>query len=230
MYSEQFIKELECSFFMAFNKCPAFDGGASSMQRRIDVFHFLFTYDSDLMHLPNFSEGFPDVNSKLASNLWRDVFAIHMVKLCTAVHVDPKTKLPFDKQQYEHPKSMQLLKKNMMRDNQDHVADFMEWAFIDPKKSEAAWTESFESVVAAYKTFCGPVGTAWGSENFIKKWLWLDTDPVKGFRGQGFHTKMGDVFTVDKRRKMFVGCRLIAEGERAPRDDPAGGADGSDSD
>ena len=124
---------------------------------------------------------------------------------------------------------MQLLKKNMMRDNQDHVADFMEWAFIDHTKSDAAWTESFESVVAAYKAYCGPVGSAWGSENFIKKWLWLDTDPVKGFRGQGFHTKMGDVFTVDKRRKMFVGCRLIAEGERVSRDDPGGG-DGSESD
>jgi hypothetical protein len=42
---------------------------------------------------------------------------------------------------------------------------------------------------------------------------------------------MGDVFTVDKRRKMFVGCRMITAGDRVPRDDPDGGDEfASDSD
>ena len=235
MYQEQFLKELECSFFMAFNKCPAFDGSAASMQRRIDLFHFQFTFDTSLSHMPNFSQGTKDINAKLASNLWRDVCCIQLLKICTRVHVDPATKMPYEKQPYTHPKSLLLLKKNMLRDNQDHFADFVEWAFSDPAKSEAGWSETFEAVLKAYKDYCGPVsaGSGYGGysgDNYIKKWMWLDTDPLKGFRTQGFYTKMGGIFTVDKKRKLFVGCRMIPTADRQPRDEPAEEEHFSDSD
>ena len=230
LFENSFVIEPHCSAWVAMNKIPKFDGTSGGMKRRIRRLVFPWAFGEENKKEPNYSEGVSyNVDSKLASNDWRDAF---MLRLLHTMQTDLVVagKIP-NRCPYKPPAAVRASTDDIFQSQTGHGDEFFEWAFERLAADHAMYDAvslSFNQVYKLYKNFCGVADDDEGY--YIQKTDMMELKDLKEEMNQGQRC------VLDAEKKGWIGIykrkkferRLLNTAEHLVKDEDSG--DSSDED
>ena len=212
------------------NKIPKFDGSSGGMRRRISRLIFPWAFGEANKKEPNYSEGVSyNVDSKLASDEWRDAFMLrllHTMKADLVVAGEIPNMCP-----YEIPAVVKASTEDIFQSQTGHGDEFFEWAFERLPQDHDMFDDvcqSINQVWKLYKNFCGVADDDEGY--YIQKSDMMELKDLKEEMNQGQRC------VLDAEKKGWIGIvkrkkferRLLNTAEHLVKDEDSG--DSSDED